>query len=205
MIYIYDVLLNFTDNFYYDFYEWTNKDNLVNSKKIPCIYVDKKVLSDLIHYKIKIDKKFLRDIDNKNVYLRKDKEKYNYSVIFSSREKSIGIVFDENGYIKYKSAMLPDEEDEANRLAQRQKLMTIKYKILDYNYNKIIRCDIEKKNIIIKKIKEDYKNKKYDKLRYIYYEIYDDTLDDIQVIYYKLISELDDNINRYNILFEIIK
>ena len=74
----------FTDNFFYEFYEWTKTDNLVNVKKIPCVFVDKEVLHDLIHFNVRIGKEFLRSIENKSIFLRKDKNKYFYSIIIIS-------------------------------------------------------------------------------------------------------------------------
>ena len=62
MIYIYDVILNFTDNYYYEFYEWNKNDNLLNFKKIPIIYVNNKVLDDFIKNMIRINKTFLKKI-----------------------------------------------------------------------------------------------------------------------------------------------
>ena len=49
--------------------------------------------------------------------------------------------------------MLPDEEDEVNRLVINQEKQFIKYKKINDNYNRLLRCDIERKNIIIKELK----------------------------------------------------
>lgn len=205
MTFIYDILLNYTNNYYYDFYEWDKKDNIINVKKIPLFYVNNKIINDFINYKIKINKSFLRIINNKSIYLKKDKEKYNYSAIFSSGEKSIGIVFNDDGNIIFKSSMLLDEEDEANRIALKQKETCIKYKKYDFNNNIFLRCDIDKKNSIIKELKRIFLNKEYDRLKYIYYDIFNKTSNNIIYIYETLIKSIDNNICKYDDYFHNAK
>ncbi len=205
MTFIYDILLNYTNNYYYDFYEWDKKDNIINVKKIPLFYVNNKIINDFINYKIKINKSFLKIINNKSIYLKKDKEKYNYSAIFSSGEKSIGIVFNDDGNIIFKSSMLLDEEDEANRIALKQKETCIKYKKYDFNNNIFLRCDIDKKNSIIKELKRIFLNKEYDRLKYIYYDIFNKTSNNIIYIYETLIKSIDNNICKYDDYFHNTK
>lgn len=205
MIYIYDILLNFTDSFFYDFYEWNNKDNLVNVQKIPCIYVDKKTMYDFINYKIRVNKSFLKRIENKSIYLRKDKGKYLYSAILSSDEKCIGVCFDEKGFIKYKSALLLDEEEDINRIILKQGMTFIKYKKYNNNSYNILRCDIEKRKVLIKELKRVYLNKEFDKLKYIYYEIYNCISNDIEKMYKEILNGINNNISKYNFLLENLK
>ena len=200
MTFIYDVLLNYTNNYYYDFYEWDKKDNIVNVKKIPLIRVNKNILCDFINYKIKVNKSFLHLLDNKSIYLKKDKDRYNYSVILSSGEKSIGIVFNDDGIIIYKSSMLLDEDEDACRLSLKQKEINIKYKKYDFNSNILLRCDINKKNNIIKELKRIIYNKEYDRLKYIYYEIFNKTSNDIDNMYNKLTNSIDNFIDKYDLL-----
>lgn len=195
MIYIYDIVLNYTNNYYYDFYEWDVKDNLVNIKKIPLIKVDKLTIDDFINNKVKINKRFLNEIKDKSIFLKKDKNKYDYSVLLSDSIKGIGVCFDKNGNVKYISSMLLDEEDDANRRVLKEKEKKLDYIILGSYNNQILRCDIDKKNKIIKEIKNDYVNKKIDKLKYIYYEIYNELSNDIDVIYNRITNEIDDIIN----------
>ena len=201
MIYIYDIILNLTDNFYYDFYEWSSNDNLINIKKIPAFRVDSKTLYDFINYKIKIDINFLKEIENKSIFLRKDKSKYNYSLLISNGEKSIGLCLSDNGSILYKSAMLLDEEEETNRIVLKEKETTIKYKKYECNATKLLRCDIKKKINILKEIKKEYSSRNFDKLKYIYYEVYKTIPNNIEYAFNRLIKEIDDNIYTINNIF----
>ena len=198
MNYVYDIILNFSDSFFYDFYEWDVNDNIINLKKVPIIKVNKNTIYDFINYKIKIDKNFLSTINNKTIFLKKDKNKYNYICILSDGKKSIGICFYKNGFVLYKSAMLLDEEDEVNKMISNQKEININYKKYEYNSNKILRCDIKRKKEIIKELNREYKNKEYDKLKYIYYEIYNKQSNDIESIYNTLINNINDYLNKIN-------
>lgn len=205
MTYIYDIVLNFTDCYYYDFFEWEKKDNIINIKRIPIYHVNKETIYDFINYKIRIDKNFLKEIDNQSIFLRKDRNKYNYSVILSSGEKSIGICLNDLGNVIYKSSMLLDEEIDANRIANKEKIISIKYKKYNLLKNNVLRCDIDKKNTIIKELNNIINNKEYDKLKYIYYEITNDVSDNYNNIYNKLIKNIDNNISAYNILLSNLK
>ena len=123
-----------------------------------------------------------------------------YSVIFSNGKKSIGIGFDRNGLIKYKSSMLLDEEEEANRIALKNKICNLKYSILSFNKKNILRCEIQKKEFIIKELRRIYINKEYEKLKYIYYELNNKVICDNNFMYSSLINSIDENISKYNSL-----
>lgn len=202
MTYVYDIILNFTDNYYYDFYEWNVKDNIINIKKIPLFRVDKNTLNDFINYKIKVNKSLLKQIDNKSIMNKKYKDKYIYIALLSSGEKSIGLCFDKNGNILYKSSMLLDEEEDANIIALNQTITKLKYKKLSKNSINLLRSDIQKKNIIIKELNKIYNNSEYKKLKYIYYDIFNKISDDYCLIYKELINKIDERIQDYGLLFD---
>ena len=202
MNYIYDVVFNFTNNYYYDFFEWDKKDNLVNIKKTPLIRVDSKTFLDFIDYKIKVDKSFLSLIENKSMSFKKN-ENYKYLVVLSNKEKCIALVFRENGLILYKSAMLLDEEEEANQLVS-EEIFKIKYKKLEqYNNYFTLRGDIEKKKYMLKEVKKIYNNQEFDRLRYIYYDIFDTFSDNI-TMYKEILNYLNDG-SCLDSIFETIK
>ena len=205
MIYIYDVLLNFTDNYYYDFYEWMDNDNYINVKKVPVIRVNKKTIEDFVNYKIKVNSKFLKRINNKSIFLKKDKEKYNYTVILSCGIKSIGVSFNEKGLINYISSMLLDEEEDTNRIVINQNEEIIKYKKYKNKRSNILRFNMAKKKEIIRELKEEFLNKEYDKLKYIYYEIYNKIDNDINYIYNKILSDIDNIIDDITLVFDELK
>ncbi len=206
MTYIYDIILNFTDlNLFYEYYEWKNTDNLINVRKAPIIKVSKDVFNDFINYKVKVSKTFLNKIKNQSLLFRKDKNDISYLVIISNKEKSIGISFNEEGYIEYKSALLIDEEDEANRIVAKMLETSIKYlKCSKINNINMLRDDIIKKDILFKEIKKLYKNKRFSHLKYYYYELFDEIENDEDKIYSKFIECLNSDATDYNLFYKVI-
>ena len=64
MTYIYDILLNFTDeNRIIEFFEWDDSDNLEHIKKIPVFRTSSKQLSELLNNQIIVEKEFLNKIN----------------------------------------------------------------------------------------------------------------------------------------------
>ena len=64
MIYIYDILLNFKNNFF-DFFEWNKSDDIVHIRKIPIIKIKSEDLFNIKNNCVKIDNSFLEKIENK--------------------------------------------------------------------------------------------------------------------------------------------
>lgn len=188
MKYIYDIILNINEEkVFYEYFEWLKKDKIINVRKAPIFKVSSSIINDFINYEIKIDKNFLKIITNKSLFYKKDTKKIDNIVILSNGKKSIGVSFYKNGIIKYISSMVIDEEDEANRIIKNDKEMIIKYKKNKKYINNNIRIN-NKNNNLLKELNDDYKNKKYDKLRYIYYEIFNEEQKNIRIIYQKLLS-----------------
>lgn len=207
MTYIYDIILNFTDiNLYYESYEWNNNDHLINVKKAPIFKVSTKIISDIINYKIKVNIKFLSKISNQSSLFRKDKNNISYLAILSNGEKTIGISLDNDGYIIYKSSLLIDEEIEANTIANKLKETEIKYiKCSKLNTQLLLRDSVGKRDYLIKEIKKIYKSKKYEKLKYIYYELYEDIIDDTRKMYEILLDNFNNYSYEYDRIYNILK
>lgn len=203
MTYIYDIVLNFTDvNRYFDVYEWEKDDHLVNIKKALILRVNNKVLNDFIKYKIKVNKTFLEFIKDKSMCYKKDKIKY--LVILSNGEKSVGFSFDELGNIVYKSSLLFDEEEIINKMALKIDKSDIIYTNYDNEYDfSLPRHFLEKNKYVNKELKSLYNLKKYEELRYIYYEIFNDIESDNKLIYERLLN-YKEYINKYDYLYNLI-
>lgn len=203
MTYIYDIVLNFTDvNRYFDVYEWEKDDHLVNIKKALILRVNNKVLNDFIKYKIKVNKTFLEFIKDKSMCYKKDKIKY--LVILSNGEKSVGFSFDELGNIVYKSSLLFDEEEIINKMALKIDKSDIIYTNYDNEYDfSLPRHFLEKNKYVNKELKSLYNLKKYEELRYIYYEIFNAIENDNKLIYERLLN-YKEYINKYDYLYNLI-
>ena len=135
MTYVYDIVLNLTEYNYYDIYEWNNNDNYINIKKIPIFKVENNTLNNLINNKVKVTKDFLELINNKSI----KNNNYSFISIFTNCEKSIGICFNSDGYIKYKSALMFNDEKTVNDIAKKEKIFKLKYRYFINKENNYLR------------------------------------------------------------------
>ncbi len=163
MSYIYDIVLNFQEN-YYNFFEWNRNDKIKNIIKIPLYRITDKDINNFKYNKIKISKDFLDKIiiDNKN---------YKKIICLVSNTKiTIGLLFNEEGTLIKRSSLLFEEEDEANELAKKLSLTKINY----LNNTKIkpsnkLRIEKEKKQELINYL---INTDSEITLKYLYYEYY---------------------------------
>ena len=204
MTYLYDILMNFNDkNTIYEYFDWNKNDVIVNIKRVLLFKVDYKTLFDLYNYKIKINKTFLKKI---NCNYTNKKVSISYLFVITNGEKSIAIGTNENGIVEYKSSLIFEDEDYANRLSLSQNITTIKYKLLSGNYSEYnLRECKSKKEFLKREFNRVYNNKEIDRLKYYYLEVYDELIDDISTIIKRLIDGLENDLNRYELLYNILK
>ncbi len=163
MNYIYDIILNFQDN-YYQFFEWRHKDKIKNIMKIPVYRVSNKDILILKNNKVKIDEVFLNKIRQDN---KRDKKNM---CLVSNTQITIGLLFDKNGTLLKRSSLIFEEEDEVNDYCKDLKITKINYleniEIPSYNN---LRLEKEKKETLI-----DYITNLTDIsiLKYLYYEYF---------------------------------
>lgn len=170
MNYIYDILLNFKEE-YYDFYDWNKNDNIVHIRKIPILKIDTIDLYNIKNNKIKIELKFLEKIRNKTeIFTSKTVKNIEYAFLLSDGKKVLAIL-KQDKKIK-KSSLLIDEEMDALEEIEREEMTKIEYKIVDKEGTKELKTrkqnEIEK---FVKKELEKIKNQD-EKLKYIYYECF---------------------------------
>jgi len=176
MIYIYDILLNFCDNDnIYDFYEWSNNDDIENMKKIKLVHISSSVYDDILNYNFIINKDFLLKIYNTCELYGKKNSTVSYACLFSDGDRVLAVEFNKDGLSIYKSKLLLDEESEISVLASNLEIYDLKYnkkeKVLDNNF--LTRKEVLIKRYLTKEIEDSYKFKKYDKLKYLYQEYFD--------------------------------
>ncbi|MBP3461718.1 MAG: DUF3603 family protein [Bacilli bacterium] len=170
MNYIYDILLNFKEE-YYDFYDWNKNDNIVHIRKIPILKIDTIDLYNIKNNKIKIELKFLEKIRNKTeIFTSKTVKNIEYAFLLSDGKKVLAIL-KQDKKIK-KSSLLIDEEMDVLEEIEREEMTKIEYKIVDKEETKELKTrkqnEIEK---FVKKELEKIKNQD-EKLKYIYYECF---------------------------------
>lgn len=196
MIYIYDILLNWTDtNKIYEFFEWDVNDNIEHIKRIGLIKVTSKQMSDIITHDIKVDNNLLEDIYNlTEVFKEKRVINLEYACLITDGNIVIAIEFDKDGNSLYKSRLLLDEEEEVLELSLKRDYYELNYSI--NNDNKapnylLTRKEEGIKRYLLQEIIDTYKEQNINKLKYIYSEYTNKVLNDTDLMYKELVSSLD--------------
>lgn len=210
MIYIYDIVLNWTDTKrIYDFFEWDLNDNLEHIKKIPFFKIEVQTMNDFMNNDLKMGDKFLNLIKyGAEIYTNKKSEKLRYASLFSDGFRALAIEFDEIGNSICKSKLLLDEEEDVVHISKKVANFKIDYEIIKrHDCNQFVtRFEEEVNRILLTEINNCYKNNNYDKLKYFYIECFGKSIDDIDIIYNKLLSSINNNTNNdCNSLYEIVK
>ena len=208
MNYIYDITLNFNKNNLYEFYEWREDDVPEFILKIPIYKIDKNAFFDIRNNNIIVDKDFLITIfDKTEVYTEDAISLIRYAALFSDGNNVIGIEFDSSGNSYMKSNLSIDNESEVLEI-----IKDIKYTLLDYKVKNINNLQIklltrkekEEEEYLLNRVNSMYKNNETEKLKYIFYELYNEKLDNLEKVYSKLINAVKNNESKVKRLLEII-
>ena len=147
MNYIYDIILNFNEEFY-DFYEWKNNDNVINVRKIPVLKVDENTYVSLRNNKIQVSMETIDSL-KKNFSLYNEKIEGNIICLITNGMSAFGVMFNNNGYLIKRSSMLFDEEEEVIDESENIKEVKIDFiKNEKQKSNNISRIVKEKQKII---------------------------------------------------------
>ena len=192
MNYAFDITLNFNDELI-DFYDWNKNDKVMYFLKIPLFKVENKVLLEIINNKIIISKEIVNIISSKTeIYDIKDS--YNYCII-TDTNTCLGLKIDDNGYVIEKSFLLLEEAEDINEFSKLMKYSLLDYKIVSKQKNNVFLTRKERniKKNTIDSINNFYSKKEYEKLKYIYFELYDKKELSINLIVKKLLNIIDNN------------
>ena len=201
MNYIFDINLNFNDN-YFDFFDWNKNDLIIDVRKIPIFKVRSNVLNDFKNYMIKLDSEFVNRIKNKTEYYLNRTIKLMTSFLITDGISIMAIKIDKK--LKFSSLQIDDELDIMEELDLKESF--IKYERL----SKIRRDEfktrkqIEQEKIVKQKIKNIIEEKNCSKIKYIYYECFDEKEDDLNIIYERFNKEIS-NKNVYLSILNIDK
>ena len=211
MIYVYDILLNWSDNILYDFFEWEKTDNLEHIKRISLFKVEKGIINKFIYNNIKIDVAFIDRIYNTaESYSSKKINKIPYAFIITDGITALAVKTDKHGNVKYRSKLIVDEEDEIICISSKINKVQIDFQEKNKIYDELFvtRNELKIKKYLLNTITNTYKNKKYDKLRYIYKEYTNKDVNDINIIYKELISSFDimeeSHLRIYNLMLTLL-
>lgn len=199
MNYIYDIHLNF-NKMYFDFYEWSDKDEILHIKKIPIIRTSTNIFKSIVSNKIKLDTESFKCIKNKTELINKDIKIT--GLILTDNKNICALKFDNYGNKIMMSSFNLDDEYNILHNSNKLKEETLNFKIIrKINYIFETRKEVVQKNYLLKTIS----TLPFDTLKYIYYECFDKEENDNQIMQKNIIKQIKQNnftINNkiYNIL-----
>jgi len=182
MDYIYDIVLNFQNN-YYEFYEWKTTDKIINVKKILVYLVNNQDYLNLKYNQVILDRKILPNQIK--------------MFLVTNGVEVMGLLLDVDGKIIKRSSLLLDEADDVLEEKETIKNLPLKYiknkEKSHITYNRLLE---EKINFIQKYFSNiDIERDEY-LLKYIYYEIYNKEEDNINKVYKQLKELIKNDINK---------
>lgn len=208
MTYIYDVLLNFTDqNNPLEFFEWHKDDTLEHIKRIPLIKVSSLTLNEFMKYNIQVDKNLLDRIKETTIMYRKTKD-LDYALLLSDTNKVVAFEFNKKGEVISRSNLLLDEEEEIIEESYDEKEEQLSYKKLNklFQDNFLTRTERTHQNYLLKEIDFLYKEKYKEKLQYLYEEIYSKDNLTLEEKYLKLKNDIKQKYTKkFEQLYEIVR
>ena len=199
MNYIYDLVLNWSDNKLFEFFEWDENDEIEYIKKIPVFKVCN--FNEIKDICFKVYDDFLKKIYFKTeVYGNKKVDTVEYCCIFCNEviDEAIAFEFDAKGECIYRSSINFFDIDDLYDCVKDSENIKLKYKELykyNNNHNFLTRNEIKKRNFILNEINNAFINNNGDKLRYLYYEFFGKLSDDFLSIKDKLVKYLTLDIN----------
>lgn len=196
MNYIFDIVLNFHEN-YYNFFEWNRTDKIKNIYKISIYRITDNDIINLKNNKIQVNNSFINKI-------KEDNPKYKKNICLVSNTKiTLGLLFDSSGNLLKRSSLLFEEETEVNHIAKNLPLTKIEYlKNIKKEPQNTLRIEQEKSEVLeifIKELNDEYT------LKYLYYEYFNRECNNMKTIKNALLKELtSDWTNKKNNLYQIM-
>lgn len=198
MNYVYDILLNFKEDFI-DFYDWNTRDGLDHIRKIPIFKVETKVLRDFLDYSIELERQELEKIENQTeIFLGRKVKSIRYACLLTDSRKVIALkIKDKKMYI---SDLLLDEEDSSLDMTSLLSLWDLKYKKLDKRVATSFktRKQVEFERNLDIELKKLMTEENLSKLKYIYYECFDEKEEKREVMLHKIHLELKENFSNFS-------
>lgn len=212
MVYVYDLVLNWSNKYRYEFFEWNNNDEIEYIKKIPVLKIDN--FNEVVAYNYKVDNNFLNKILNKTeVYNNKIINKVEYCCIFcnSSLTNAVACEYDSEGFLLYSSNIYFLDLEDVFDLVRKEKAFRVDGNVVNkkigdsYNYY-LTRKEKMRKKLLLDNINFSYLNKEFDKLKYFYYEIFNRECNDVEVIKRSLDNSINSFYNdKHEQLYNVIK
>lgn len=210
MNFIYDVLLNFNDGRIYDFYEWGEKDDIEYFKKVPVFKINNETYRKILVGNIIASDAILDKMHcNSEVYDQKMIRQVEYVCIFTNGYEAKGVLLNKRGQILMLSKLLIDEEEEVLDIVEMNDDIKLEIKVQNEaskGNNFLTRSESYKMFFLNKEIDSLYAYKKINKLKYLYYECFNQMEEEIDITYKKLKEFLNDNwSDKHENLYNLIR
>lgn len=206
MDYINDLILNFNDcRDLFEFYEWSNKDKILNVDKIPVMRISKSQMNNILKKRIRLNKTFLNKIKNKTIISEYTTLKY--CLLVTDLNRVIALKFDDSGEVVESSSLLFDEEDAVIDECFNFKEENLDYDVVETYEDKSFLTRQEKmmRDKLLIKLRNLYENKVYDEIDYLYEELFDEKRN-VHEKYEYLVRNIEENYEgKYNKLYDIIQ
>lgn len=203
MNYIYDILANFNDSFY-DFFDWNENDNIIHIKKIPILRVNVDFFNKVKFYDVIVDRTLLEKIYRKTDFFNINKNKYNYVCCLCDGREAIIVNFDSKGKVLGRSSLLIDEENEVIDISECIDLFDCCLSVInEYSYDVFkTRKEISINHLFF----DELKCMDSDKLKYLYFECFNERENDIKKIIDKINHEIVNNFDSiYDKIYTFLK
>lgn len=206
MKYIYDILLNFQDN-YYDFFEWNSDDKITHIKKMPLIKVSNKDFKIIKNSLVIFDDEFLKSIYNKTQIFKKyDINTLPYICTLCTEKETMGVKINKNGKLIGKSSLLMDESDEALELSNNLDIFPIKYTVKQTSIPSFqTRKEITDSKKVLKDVNLLFETKEFTKLNYIFFECFGYQEKNINNVLNKIKEEIYNFTENYYKIRDVLK
>lgn len=191
MNYVYDILLNFQD-YAYEFYEWNIDDEITHIRKVPMVRISTEQLEKLNNYRCQITQSFMTKIENKSEeFTNRSVEKMMHLFLATDTKSITACLLNSKGIVVKKSKLLVDEEEEA--LIMSKNLPFTSFEIHKLRKQKPKEFETRHDQNMKKRLKQEiYKlnQQNVEKLKYLYYECFNEKEENPKIIIQKFYTEL---------------
>ena len=134
MLYVYDILLNFTDvHTYLNFFEWENKKELTHVKKIPLLKIPNYQLKEIYENRIQLQDAIWAKLQGK---AKASGKKNLTTFLLTDGMKVFAVAFNSKSVLEMRSELLADDEDDIVQLGDDLPFTKLEYRILSKTYQK---------------------------------------------------------------------
>lgn len=205
MLYVYDILLNFTDvHTYLNFFEWENKKELTHVKKIPLLKIPNYQLKEIYENRIQLQDAIWAKLQGK---AKASGKKNLTTFLLTDGMKVFAVAFNSKSVLEMRSELLADDEDDIVQLGDDLPFIKLEYRILNKTYQKrfCTRKEMTIKAYLKSEFLKAYQKEDKNKLMYLYKDYFNQNETDIKTMYESLTSSLEQIDSKHKKLYDLLQ